>query len=560
MEQSEVQVLDHIRTKRVNSFGSVRSDEFPRISDSQRRSKQFNRRADDLISLNSPLVKEFENHLRNSQGGKFSVYEARVSHFVKAYKLQHGKLCEVRLEMQKGKWAKRFVLLLEEGLYLHCFVEPKSHQVNSGKRITVPVMAAFDPFYFVKDSIPKVIFPEAERLLCTELGALSLRKDNFWGEVMSDSTASECRGSYCQCRTNRLTPVMNSALNFICAKRNTDFPINLISTITEDSVCSPNNTKSYQFQNQSGRSSDNTSYKQLVPQPYLVNHSTLENKVFKSALSDSNIKDSPIAFLYSQIEPKNVKQAYKFYSGRSEENHPFLMSPEYGSELELLTRNLHGLESLAQVCLQVHPAALPVFTFMSTLDKDFTVTQMEVRDPRDVEEHLAQVHLETLRGKGSSIRCAQCSPLFNSNRQISELPSYTRDEYIQHYQEYHQSSLAAITSFTETNSSQKVYEAFVLYILCRGFATQEKLNPVNSPVERVTLEQKFRKIVGISSQRTPERSTTMANIRATSEVQDELLNNTPPPGEEPEVHAHVYVSNPYSALSQDDDSEKDKYI
>jgi hypothetical protein len=236
------------------------------------------------------------------------------------------------------------------------------------------------------------------------------------------------------------------------------------------------------------------------------------------------------------------------------------MSPEYGSELELLTRNLHGLESLSQVCLQVHPAALPVFTFMSTLDKDLSVTEMEVRDARDIEEHLTQVHLETLRGNGSSIRCAQCSPLFNSNRQISELPAYTRDEYIQHYQEYHQSCLAAINCFTEVNSNQKVYEAFVLYILCRGFATQEKLKHINSPFKRVSLEQKFRNIVGVSSQRTPERSSTMADARATSEVQDELLNYTPPPGEEPEVQAQVYTSNPYSVLRQEDDSEKDKYV
>jgi hypothetical protein len=348
-------------------------------------------------------------------------------------------------------------------------------------------------------------------------------------------------------------------MNFICAKKNTNFPMELISTIQENSVYSPNNTKVFQHQVQSGRSSDNTSYKQLVPKPYLLNHSTLENKVFKSALSDSNIKDSTIGFLYSQIEPKNIKRAYDFYRRKSEANHPFLMSPEYGSELELITRNLHGLESLAQVCLQVHPAALPVFNFMSTLDKDLTLTQMEVRDARDIEEHLTQVHLETLRGNGSSIRCPQCSPLFNSNRQISELPSYTRDDYIQHYQEYHQSCLAAINCFTETNSSQKVYEAFVLYILCRGFATQYNFTPIKSPVRRVSLEQKFRNIVGVSSQRTPERSSTMADARAKSEVQDELLNYTPPPGEELDVQAQVHTSNPYSVLRQEDDPENDKY-
>jgi hypothetical protein len=235
------------------------------------------------------------------------------------------------------------------------------------------------------------------------------------------------------------------------------------------------------------------------------------------------------------------------------------MSPEWGSELELLTRNLHGLESMAQVCLQIHPAALPVFTFMSTLDKDMSVTQMEVHHPIEIEEHLIQVHLETLRGNGSSIRCAQCIPLFNSNRQISELQSYTRDEYIQHYQEYHQQCLAGITSFTETNSSQKCYESFVLYILCRGFATQEKFKTINSPIRRVSLASRFKKIVGVSSQRTPERSSNMTDVRTTSEVQDELLN-TPPPGEESEVHTQVPTSNPYNVLRQQDDSEKDKYI
>jgi hypothetical protein len=284
----------------------------------------------------------------------------------------------------------------------------------------------------------------------------------------------------------------------------------------------------------------------------------LENKVFKSALSDSNIKDSPIAFLYSQVEPRNVQQAYEFYSRRSEENHPFLSSPEYGSELELLSRNLHGIETLPQVCLQIHPAALPIFTFMSTLDKDMTVTQMEVESSTDIEEHLTQSHMETLNGNGSSIRCPLCIPMFSSNRQISELQSYTRDEYIQHYQEYHQQSLAAITSFSEINSSQKVYEAFVLYILCRGFSTMKKFTTFNSPIRRISISSRFRRIAGVSSQRTPERSSAIANVRASSEVEDELLN-TPPPGEEPVAHAQVPTSNPYSALSQEDDSEKDKY-
>jgi hypothetical protein len=75
----------------------------------------------------------------------------------------------------------------------------------------------------------------------------------------------------------------------------------------------------------------------------------------------------------------------------------------------------------------------------------------------------------------------------------------------------------------------------------------------------VSLEQKFRNIVGVSSQRTPERSTTMADARAKSEVQDELLNYTPPPGEELDVQAQVHTSNPYSVLRQEDDPENDKY-
>jgi hypothetical protein len=58
----------------------------------------------------------------------------------------------------------------------------------------------------------------------------------------------------------------------------------------------------------------------------------------------------------------------------------------------------------------------------------------------------------------------------------------------------------------------------------------------------------------------PKRSSTEVDALTTGEVQDELLNYTPHPGEEHEVHTQLHTSNLRSVLRQEDYSGKDKHV
>jgi hypothetical protein len=58
----------------------------------------------------------------------------------------------------------------------------------------------------------------------------------------------------------------------------------------------------------------------------------------------------------------------------------------------------------------------------------------------------------------------------------------------------------------------------------------------------------------------PRRSSTTADTQVTSKVQDELLNYTHSPGEEPDVQTRVLTSNLSSVLRLEDDLEKDKHV
>jgi hypothetical protein len=58
----------------------------------------------------------------------------------------------------------------------------------------------------------------------------------------------------------------------------------------------------------------------------------------------------------------------------------------------------------------------------------------------------------------------------------------------------------------------------------------------------------------------PKRSSATADTQATSKVQDELLNYTPHPEEEPGAYTQVRTSSLSSVLRQEDDPEKDKHV
>jgi hypothetical protein len=99
---------------------------------------------------------------------------------------------------------------------------------------------------------------------------------------------------------------------------------------------------------------------------------------------------------------------------------------------------------------------------------------IEIEEDFHFEVGVIKRNTGTLFGTDNEIACPLCLPHFTGRKKIGTITKYSRHEYVLHYQAEHVSAICAVSAYNEYSTHQRIYEAFVLYIVALGELIRSK--------------------------------------------------------------------------------------
>jgi hypothetical protein len=171
--------------------------------------------------------------------------------------------------------------------------------------------------------------------------------------------------------------------------------------------------------------------------------------------------------LYSKESARSIASIYMTPPSEwTPASHPCLYEPEVGSELWRHSNLLYGVESISRVNYCQHPLADDLFhLFLATNPNSllFPVLQKDPATPGLPNRIIGRL-MEPFwrRGWGQAL-CSVCL-VEVCNGELRPV-FLTRNNFIQHWEQKHLSSLVAMTTFSGTRLNSRIYQGHVLYLL-----------------------------------------------------------------------------------------------
>jgi hypothetical protein len=288
----------------------------------------------------------------------------------------------------------------------------------------------------------------------------------------------------CYCFNTNLSTCMPAFLEIMCMRADATDPY-VMRMSGERVRFVPSRTKSYKLI-VTGVGTQDKHYEVLVPSPFFCNVEW-PTKQYRPAFS--GVGDSArVQFIYAQADPRYLRSISEYYStsprmwGRV---NPMLREPETTSELSYHCANLYGSETLGRVYPAIHPLAHGFHVSYTQLSSNLLAEEVEVTHPHCVESYLLKKHKRVIYGDSLTesppgeetaasidqpdpfVTCSACLPNFPPGAyKRPKIQEYNRRAYVKHYRECHSSDLCFLGLGFPTGLAGRLYESFVLYLMC----------------------------------------------------------------------------------------------
>ena len=206
-----------------------------------------------------------------------------------------------------------------------------------------------------------------------------------------------------------------------------------------------------------------------VPQPLQISdrwHQMFYEPVLSKAKASRQTE--LYCLLYNPGAFRKIAKVYRRppHQWRTEEWHPYLGEAKEGTEMDLMTQTLYGLETVNRVGLTSHPcASVNIFLFTAMNHKTWSVPvyRMEQDKPYLLDELVKDLHKDWWRGGHGRVVCGLC--ILDRDAAGSKLCLLTRCEYIIHHRAVHYNAIVTVGTFSATGHHVRTYIAHTLYLL-----------------------------------------------------------------------------------------------
>ena len=220
------------------------------------------------------------------------------------------------------------------------------------------------------------------------------------------------------------------------------------------------------------------------PQPFLIS-SQWPTKLYQPTMASAGPSEPKAMLyygLYSAGRFREVAQTYQEPPSQwKPRTSPYYSEPKPESELGLVAKEMHGLETLLRTGFCAHPGREPHLRFYLATNRDnLAVPIMENSlKPGDLENAVVDIMRPFYSNGSGKVLCPVC--IMVEKRGQLEPVFLSKVEYSLHWEAEHYSSLVASSIFSATQLHTRIFMGHLLYLLVLANKTIHPEADINAP-------------------------------------------------------------------------------